>query len=96
MSTKDDQRSDLLAPCPGYAPQRWSEDRPAAAGRWGLERLSGTKRVVNVVTDQFEDRAGLWVEGERGGYWPVTSGIFNGCRWAGPLPELPDAPDAER
>lgn len=83
---------EVFAATKGYAPQRWSAELPAAAGWWWVDQTAVPIRAVikvqllDGIPYAFAPAHDKWVECKR----------FNaGARWAGPLPEPLDAPDAE-
>lgn len=79
----------------GYAPQRWSAEKPKAAGWWWYRHSpSHSTCVLRVFWD--EDDKTLSVR--TGDYADQTNFLenFDGqWGWPGPLPEPLDAPDAE-
>jgi hypothetical protein len=88
---RTNEREDSSTPPTGYGPQRWSEERPAAAGRW---RWKGAQRDGKYWVFEVRERNGeLWViANDR---WKRLKKLKCGGWWSGPLPEPLDAPIGE-
>lgn len=97
MNKTDDQRSDLLAPCPGYAPQRWTAEQPAAVGWWWWKYDDSEEPLVLAVRS-YKQAGHEWFEAQHPYGWMHIGTMtfrFPGGRWAGPLPVPLDAPNEE-
>ncbi len=77
----------------GYAPQRWSAEKPKAAGWWWVKGL-GIEPLVALVF--AGDTGGLIIHIPGMGRFCVEPNYLKlWWGWPGPLPEPLDAPDAE-
>lgn len=85
---KDKLESDSMQR-PGYAPQRWTVEQPAAAGWWWVEGLRDHPYRLVVKVGQM---SGEWAARIYNQWTPLSR--LAGLRWAGPLPEPLDAPTA--
>lgn len=81
----------------GYAPQRWSKERPAAAGWWWWKYDDSEEPLVLAVRS-YKQADHEWYEAQHPYGWMhiwTMTFRFPGGRWAGPLPVPLDASDAE-
>lgn len=69
--------------------ESWKRRKPKVPGSYWLAAPVGyTPRIVKVWDDGFGE---LYLDGETKG-WKLTSGLWKGCLWSGPLtpPSLPN------
>lgn len=91
-----DTRAGAFHAAHGWPSLLWSAEQPAADGWWWWQdKPHGLKRAVEIYSVTRAGRLlSRWVR-DGADLWKLGEGCRRGGRWAGPLPEPVDAPDAE-